>query len=62
MDGDKLETAEEIAKFLGTNSECVRRWTRLGLIPSVKITAKTIRYSRAAVLAALQAEPAEAVS
>lgn len=48
-----LVTADEIAVRLRVRPGTVRDWARRGIIPSVKLGAKTIRYSPSAVVEAL---------
>jgi excisionase family DNA binding protein len=51
--GAELLTAAELAERLRVKPGTVREWARRGLIPSVRLGHKTIRYRLAAVVAAL---------
>jgi excisionase family DNA binding protein len=55
MQTDALLTAHELASRLRVKAGTVRLWSRQGNIPSIRLTPKTIRYSYAAVCAALAA-------
>jgi len=48
-----LCTTQEIADRLRVAPATVTLWARQGLIPSIKISAKTIRFDEAEVIAAL---------
>ena len=47
-------TAEEIAEKLRVPVSTVREWSREGVIPSVRISHKVIRYEWAEVVKAIQ--------
>ena len=49
-----LVTSEELAKELNVDDRTILRWAREGKIPSVKISPRTIRFNREAVLRALE--------
>lgn len=51
---DDLLRARELAQKLQVNTETVRRWTRDGIIPHVRIGASK-RYNLSKVLSALEA-------
>ena len=57
----ELLTTQELATRLRVSPETVRGWARRGLIPTLRISPKVIRYDLAAVLAALSADPAKGV-
>ena len=50
-----LLTADELAERLRVKPGTVRSWSRLGLIPTVRLSSKVIRFELAAVVAALTA-------
>ena len=41
---DHLLTAEKLAQHLSIRPDTIRVWTRDGIIPSIRITGKVIRY------------------
>jgi hypothetical protein len=49
----ELLRAEELARRLDVKPATIRAWSRKGLIPSVRVTPKVIRFDVAAVLDAL---------
>lgn len=51
-----LLTARELATELRVCLATVRRWTNAGRIPKVALSPRLVRYSKAAVMAALAAE------
>ena len=51
---ENLMGASELARRLSINPGTVRRWAADGQIPSVKLAGRTVRFSLAAVLAALK--------
>lgn len=51
----ELLTAEELAERLRVRPDTVRRWTRQGRIPTVRLSRKVIRYDLSRVLAAIDA-------
>ena len=51
---EELLTADELADRLRVRPETIRAWGREGVIPRVRISAKTIRYDLAAVIASLK--------
>lgn len=51
-----LVTTAEQAKNLRICTETLRRWTRDGKVPCVRLSARVIRYEPSAVLAALEAQ------
>ncbi len=46
----KLFTAEEISKFLGLRPSTIKNWARRGLIPSLKVSPKAIRFDLTEVI------------
>ena len=50
----QLATSREIAEIIGISIYTVYEWTKLGRIPVIRLTPRTIRYDIDAVLAALQ--------
>jgi predicted site-specific integrase-resolvase len=50
-----LETSQAIGLRVGVSAETIRLWSRRGWIPSVRISAKVIRFEWDAVLSALRA-------
>lgn len=50
---DELLTASEMAKRVRVQAGTLREWSRRGLIPSVRISRKTVRFDPIAVLSAL---------
>jgi excisionase family DNA binding protein len=50
-----LSTAAEIADLLRVSVETVREWARQRRIPSIKLSAKAVRFNAADVLAAIKA-------
>lgn len=57
----ELLTAEELAKRLRVSPETVKAWTRRGLIPSLRLSPKVIRYNADEVMRALSATTAKGV-
>lgn len=51
---DELLNADELASVLDVRPATVRKWARDGLIPSIRLSAKTIRFCYGDVLAALR--------
>lgn len=51
---DELLTADELANVLDVRPGTIRRWTRDGIIPEIRISAKVRRYCYADVLNALR--------
>lgn len=51
---DELLTADELANVLDVRPGTIRRWTRDGIIPEIRISAKVRRYCYADVLKALR--------
>ena len=49
----ELLTTRDLARRLQVTPETVRSWARRGLIPTLRVTPKVVRYNLAAVLAAL---------
>jgi DNA-binding transcriptional MerR regulator len=47
-------SAEEVGKRLCVTAETVRLWALKGIIPSVRVTPKVVRFEWADVLAALR--------
>ena len=55
MTSDELLNDRQLAHRIGVKPRTIRRWARRGLIPSVRIGAKVIRFEWASVRAALAA-------
>ena len=49
----ELLTAEELADRLRLKPATVRRWARLGFIPTIRLSPKVVRYDAAAVVDAM---------
>ena len=47
-------TPDELAAMLSVTKRTLRNLTAKGLIPTVKITAKIVRYPRAAIISSLE--------
>ncbi|MCE9618483.1 MAG: helix-turn-helix domain-containing protein [Planctomycetes bacterium] len=56
-----LLTARELAKRLRVSTDTVRAWARRGVIPSLRLSPKVIRYKSEEVLSALSIRSAKAV-
>ena len=50
----ELLTAEGLAKLLRVCPETVRLWSRRGMIPSIRVSRKVIRFDAVAVITALK--------
>jgi excisionase family DNA binding protein len=57
-----LMTTRELARQLRVSDETVRAWARRGLIPTVQLSPKVIRYNLEAVLAARSTAPVKGVT
>ena len=53
---DKLLKASELAEVLGVKPETVRRWTREGRIPEIRLSCKVRRFDLAQVLMVFKKE------
>jgi len=51
----RLITTSELASRLGVTSDTIRKWTREGRIPCLRVGQKTLRFDADAVMAALSA-------
>jgi len=51
----ELVSAAELAKRLQVTPNTVNTWSRRGLIPSLRVSARTIRFDVAKVMAAMDA-------
>lgn len=51
----ELLTAQELAERLRVSPETVRAWARRGVIPSIHVSPKAIRFDAEAVLQAIHA-------
>jgi hypothetical protein len=51
----ELKTAEEVGAVVRLDAATVHRLARLGRIPSLRLSKKTVRFDLAAVLAAMGA-------
>ncbi len=58
---EEICTTRQMAERLRVRPETVRLWARTGRIPVMRLSAKSIRFSPVAVLAALSAAPAKGV-
>lgn len=58
----ELLTTQELVARLRVSPETIRAWARRGLIPTLRISPKVIRYDLAAVLAAISAVPTKGVA
>lgn len=54
LEDPPLITAGELAVALGVSTHTVRHWARSGRIPCMRVGQKTLRFDRAAVLAAIR--------
>lgn len=54
---EPLLTAGDVARLLSVHEETVRRWTREGKMPAVKLPNKTVRYRQADVEAMREPAP-----
>ena len=54
---NELLTADEVAERLRVKAGTVRTWGRMGRIPTVRLTAKVVRFDLGEVVAALTARP-----
>jgi len=50
----RLITTSELAERLGVTSDTIRKWTREGRIPCLRVGQKTLRFDLAVVLDALE--------
>lgn len=48
---ERLLRADEVALLFNVNVSTVRRWAREGVIPSVRVTAKVIRFRESQIRA-----------
>ncbi|MCH8806648.1 MAG: MerR family DNA-binding transcriptional regulator [Planctomycetes bacterium] len=55
---EQLVNANVVADYFGVTVDTVRRWTRLGAIPSLRPSPKVIRYMISEVRQALAQEAA----
>jgi len=55
----ELLTADELADRLRLKPETIRIWTREGIIPAIRVTAKVIRYDLGEVETALRERSAD---
>jgi len=51
---NQLWTRKQVAKAIGVCPHTVARWTRLGVLPAVKLNARVIRYEAAVVQTFIQ--------
>lgn len=59
MPAEELLRAQEVASRLGVSAVTVRIWARQGRIPSIRISAKVVRFVWDEVLAAIREHAAE---
>ena len=50
-----LLTTQELARRLGVSDATVKEWARIGRIPAVRLSRKTIRFDYGAVVDAVRA-------
>lgn len=55
----RLITTRELARRLGVTSNTIRKWTREGRIPCLRIGQKTLRFNAAAVIKVLSHSQAD---
>jgi excisionase family DNA binding protein len=55
MNGTELLTADELAGRLHVRPSTIKRWSREGRIPAVRVTPKVVRYDLAEVVRAINA-------
>lgn len=55
----ELLTSDELSARLKVRPDTIREWSRNGLIPSVRITAKIVRFDYEAVVAKLKKQSFE---
>ena len=53
----ELLTADELGERLRVRPDTIKIWARDGIIPSVRITGKVVRYDFADVIAKIKGEP-----
>jgi predicted site-specific integrase-resolvase len=56
---DDLLNADELAQVLDVRPATIKAWARQGIIPSIRISAKVVRFCYADVLAALRQRAAK---
>lgn len=59
MQERELLTSDELSARLKVRPDTIREWSRNGLIPSVRITAKVVRFDYGAVVAKLKEQSCE---
>lgn len=50
---EELLTADELAERLRLQPRTIREWARRGLIPTIRLSPKVVRYELAAVVEAM---------
>jgi len=50
----KLVDTEALATVIGVSVETIKSWARRGLIPSLRVGSKTLRFNVSDVLAAME--------
>lgn len=53
QDRERLLRTDELAAVLNATPETIRRWAKAGVIPSIRLRERVIRFDLAAVRAAL---------
>ena len=53
MNTKELLTADEVAHRLKVRPSTIRQWSRCGLIPTVRLSAKVVRYDLSALVEAM---------
>lgn len=46
---DRLLTAKQVGEILGVTPETVKRWGRKGILPSIRLNSRLVRFSEIAV-------------
>lgn len=46
---DRLLSAKEVGEILGITAETVKRWARQGIIPSIRLNVRNVRFSSDAI-------------
>lgn len=57
-----LLTAAQTGRRLGLTADTIKRWARLGRIPAIRVTGKTVRFNWDRVVAALEAQSPDLAS
>lgn len=57
----KLLSTEELSQLVGVHCQTILRWAKDGVIPAIRINARTIRFSVDEVMNALSQLPSDVV-